>query len=125
MSQVEELFEDMGYDYEKAKVGHKQVVFYAEGQCAGFASTFMAEDIIYVPFIIVRPSLQRKGIGTKLIRFLVNDYEKEGRLKPIMVKCKQEVVPFFRRSGFTPVGEAVNSEVTMWMPPAKKTKKVN
>ena len=73
----------------------------------------------------VRPSLQRKGIGTKLIRFLVSDYEKEGRLKPIMLKCNQEVIPFFRRSGFTPVGEFVNSEVTMWMPPAKKTKKVN
>ena len=125
MSLVEELFEDMGYDYEKAKVGHKQVVFYAEGQCAGFAGTFMADDIIYISFIIVRPSLQRKGIGSQLVRFLIQSYDKEGRLKPIMSKCKKEVIQFFRQAGFMQIGDEDNGEITMWIPPKRKAKKVN
>lgn len=67
----------------------------------GFANA-LSDGVLmaYIPLLEVRPEYQKRGIGTELIRRLV---EKLGGLYGIDLLCDENLVPFYQRLGMQQV----------------------
>ena len=58
--------------------------------------------IVYIQDILVSPSYQRQGIGTRLLGHLLDIY-KDVRQKVLMTDNQPDTVSFYTKNGFVPV----------------------
>ncbi len=80
------------------------------GSVAGFVAA-LTDGLIaaYITLLEVRPVHQRRGIGTQLVRRMLNSLEP---LNMIDAVCDEEVLPFYRRFGVTPAVGVAWRDVT-------------
>ncbi len=58
--------------------------------------------IVYIQDILISPSYQRQGIGTRLLGHLLDIY-KDVRQKVLMTDNQPDTVSFYTKNGFVPV----------------------
>ena len=51
----------------------------------------------YIPYLLVNPDYQKQGIGEKLVRMIVSEYENYDR---IVLLTEKDTVDFYRKCGF-------------------------
>ena len=51
----------------------------------------------YIPYLLVNPNYQKQGIGEKLVRMIVSEYESYER---IVLLTEKDTVEFYRKCGF-------------------------
>ena len=51
----------------------------------------------YIPYLLVKPDYQKQGIGEKLVRMIVSEYENYDR---IVLLTEKDTVDFYRKCGF-------------------------
>lgn len=62
------------------------------------------ETIIYIQDLLIKESHQRMGLGSKLIKELLNDYE-DVRQIILLTEDKEDTRGFYSSNGFKDVGE--------------------
>lgn len=82
-------------------VASTQVVLALDGRkVVGFINA-LSDGILaaYIPLLEVLPAYRRRGIGTELVRRMLQAL---GPLYMVDVLCDPDVVPFYERLGFSP-----------------------
>ncbi len=51
----------------------------------------------FIPYLLVNPDYQKQGIGEKLVRKIISEYEKYER---IVLLTEKDTVDFYRKCGF-------------------------
>ncbi len=51
----------------------------------------------YIPYLLVNPDYQKQGIGKKLVRMIVSEYESYER---IVLLTEKDTVDFYKKCGF-------------------------
>jgi ribosomal protein S18 acetylase RimI-like enzyme len=51
----------------------------------------------YIPYLLVNPDYQKQGIGEKLVRMIISEYENYDR---IVLLTEKDTVDFYRKCGF-------------------------
>lgn len=69
-----------------------------QGQCVGFINA-ISDGVFYafIPLLEVLPNYQGKGIGTELVRRMVETLED---MYAIDIVCDESVAPFYKTRGF-------------------------
>ena len=70
-----------------------------QNQCVGFINA-LSDGVFcaFIPLLEVLPNYQRLGIGTELVRRMVETLENN---YAIDIVCDESVVPFYTRQGFS------------------------
>lgn len=84
------------------------------GYCAFYANNPKTKDV-YITLIAVKPMYQNTHIGKRLLRTLVDMAISRGLLTISLEvkKDNQKAINFYRRNGFTVVGEKTSSSYLM------------
>ena len=105
---TEELLNQWLFEKEKAEV----ILGMKDGETVGFAlffhnfSTFLGRAGIYLEDLYVRPEYRGQGIGTELLRAMMDALEREGvRQVSLSVQKGNPAVRLYRRVGFRIVRE--------------------
>jgi predicted GNAT family N-acyltransferase len=80
------------------------IVARAEGRIVGTVRFRPVGDQAKIERIAVKKEYRRKGIGTDLVRYALEQIEKE-RLKNVYLHAQTTAEDFYRKLGFQPVGE--------------------
>ena len=79
-------------------------VYEADGKIEGFVSLVNSS---HIAAIFVRPEMQGKGIGGKLMKFVMNDHKE---LTLTVYKKNKKSVDFYMRQGFVCETETIDTE---------------
>jgi ribosomal protein S18 acetylase RimI-like enzyme len=103
---LKELFLSIGWGSSRDPVrlqkaiqtSHSVVTAWDDNKLVGLVNT-IADDamIVYIPYIVVRPEYQKKGIGQQLIRTILDEYRDYTR---IVLIALGEVIGFYEKCGF-------------------------
>ncbi|RPJ08808.1 MAG: N-acetyltransferase [Spirochaetaceae bacterium] len=63
------------------------------------------EFIVYIPWLLVAPEYRRLGIGTRIMKKLI---EKYGHIPRIVLNAYNEQISFYKHLGFTENADAVS-----------------
>jgi len=71
----------------------------ADDRCIGFINA-LSDQVFYafIPLLEVLPEYQGQGIGAELVERMTNTLQ---GMYAIDIICDEDVVPFYRKSGFT------------------------
>jgi GNAT superfamily N-acetyltransferase len=87
------------------------------GRVVGFV-TMISDGVLtaFVPWLEVLPSHQGRGIGTELLRRVLDGTE---QLYSVDLLCDEPLRPFYRRFGFVPVpGMGLRNPTALRRPPS-------
>lgn len=94
--------------FDKINANEEYIIAVAElnGKIVGATTLFIETKFIHnggkvghIEDVVVDKNHQGRGIGEKIIRYLLNEAQKRGCYKTIL-DCKDEVKPFYEKIGF-------------------------
>ena len=68
------------------------------------ASTFTKNNEVRLRKFATRHKFQGKGLGSSMLKFLINKYQKEGYAK-FWFDARESAIPFYQKFGFSTEGE--------------------
>jgi ribosomal protein S18 acetylase RimI-like enzyme len=80
-------------------------VLVVDGADAGRLYVRRDERAVHIIDIALLPEFRDRGIGTALLRELIDEAERAGRATSIYVERTNRALSLYRRLGFEPVGE--------------------
>lgn len=100
--------ESLQYQIEKQQ--HTFIIIYQDDKPIGFAAYFQkyknSPALYKLDKIYVLPDLQEKGIGNKLLEFIISDTKLKGAsVLELNVNRKNKAISFYEKSGFTIIKE--------------------
>jgi len=78
----------------------KCYVYKNDDKVVGFILFNILIDEIEITDIAVCKNYQGVGIASEIIKF-VNDYARNSNIEKIILECREKVVPFYEKNGFT------------------------
>ncbi len=67
---------------------------------------------VRISWDIIHPEFQRKGIGSALLQFRLQEIRKHQYIRQVIVRTSQHVALFYERSGFT----TISTQQNYWAP---------
>lgn len=104
---LEELFLSVGWDsgnypeklQEAIRTSHRVVTAWDGNKLIGLINA-IADDAMnaYIPYTVVRPEYQKRGIGKRLVEIILQEYKDYARKVLI---AYDDAVDFYKKCGFT------------------------
>lgn len=108
--QVNELLENFNYELTKKSFNNDflKVLVYDDKFIKGILVYQYLYDRLEIDYIIVDNNYRKKGIATKLLHFLENNYKNIDNITLEVRESNKEAINFYRKNGFKEVTKRKN-----------------